>query len=265
MKMMRSIAVLSLLSLSLAAGCSRSRPEVNNPIGSAAFATPEQVDTMWARSKALLADRKWSRAAQQLERVQLEMQRSDQRLPEARLLLGDARLGLKSALQAVREYRRVADDFPNDTLAPEGLLRAGDAYLSLWRRVELDPTYGIQARATYQEVVARYPQSPVAATARLRTAEIDDRMALKSFQAAEFYLRYKLYDSGILYLKDLVTKWPQSDVVPKALQRLVETYRQLGYAEDVTEICGYFRATRPDAPNFQSTCPEQETGSEGTR
>ncbi len=265
MKMMRSIATLSLLSLAVTSGCSRSRPEVNNPVGAAAFATPEQIDSMWSRSMTLLADRKWRDAALQLERVQLEMQRSDRRLPEARLLLGDARLGQKSTLQAVREYRRVADDFPNDSLAPVGLVKAGDAYLSLWRRVELDPTYGMQARATYQEVVSRYPLSPAAATARVKTAEIDDRFALKSLQAAEFYLRYKLHDSGILYLKDLLTKWPQAEVVPRALQRLVETYRELGYAEDVTEICGYFRATRPDAPNFQSTCPEQRAGSEGSR
>lgn len=264
MKMMRPVVLLPVLLL-LVSACGGSRPEVAVPVGSAAFATPEQVDSMWTRSRALLADRKWRDAALQLERLQLEMARGDRRLPEARLLLGDARLGQKSALQAVREYRRVADDFPNDSLAPVGLLRAGDAYASLWRRVELDPTYGMQARATYQEVISRYPQSPAAATARLKVAEMDDRFALKSFQAAEFYLRYKLYDSGILYLKDLITKWPRAEIVPKALQRLVETYRTLGYAEDVTEICGYFRVTHPDAENLESTCPAQRAGSEGSR
>ena len=59
-----------------------------------------------------------------------------------------------------REFRKVSDDTPNDPLAPEALLRAGDVYADLWRRPELDPSYGQTALATYQELLNRYPGAP---------------------------------------------------------------------------------------------------------
>ena len=45
----------------------------------------------------------------------------------------------------------VSDETPNSPLAPLALERAGDVYADLWRRPELDPTYGQTALATYRE------------------------------------------------------------------------------------------------------------------
>ena len=189
------------------------------------------------------------------ERLLLELRRGGPRLPLARIKLGEARLGAESRLQAVREFRRVADDHPTDSLAPVGLLRAGDAYAELWRRPELDPTYGMQALATWQELLTRYPGSPTAVTTRERIATINNKFAVKALKAADFYLRYKAWDAAIIYLKDLVARYPQAPVVPEALEKLVGAYRTLGYHEDVQEICGYFRMNKPESDRLEVACP----------
>lgn len=235
--------------------CGGGQPETTPDPQTTLRASPEQLDSLWNQGQAELRDEDWDEAAVLFQRLMLELPRGDRRLPASRLALGEARLGQKSFLQAVREFRRTADEYPTDSLAAVGLLRAGDAYARLWRRPELDPTYGAQAIATWQELLTRYPESPQAATGRERIAGLEEWYALKAYKAAEFYLKYKAYDSAILYLKDLVARYPRADVVPEALEKLVGAYRELGYVEDVEEICGYFRATHPDAAELAEACP----------
>jgi outer membrane assembly lipoprotein YfiO len=237
------------------AACGGGSPETQPAPQTAVRASAAQLDSLAATAAALLTEREWSDAAIAYERLLLELPRGDRRMPGARLALGEARLGLKSYLQAVREFRRVADEHPIDSLAPTGLLRAGDAYAKLWRRPELDPTYGTQALATWQELLSRYGDSPVAATARARIAGLEEWFAIKAYKAAEFYVRYKAYDSAILYFKDLVARYPRTTVAPQALEQLVGAYRRLGYEEDVQEMCAYFRINHPDAPQLEATCP----------
>jgi outer membrane protein assembly factor BamD len=164
-------------------------------------------------------------------------------------------LGQKSFLQAVREFRLVADEYPSDSLAPVGLLRAGDAYAKLWRRPELDATYGGQAVATWQELLTRYPESRYADTARTRIAGLSEWYARKQFAAAKFYMKYKAYESAIIYLKDLVAKYPTTAVAPEAMTVLVAAYHKLGYTEDIAEMCGFFRHNYPDAAGLAESCP----------
>ncbi len=72
-----------------------------------------------------------------------------------------------------------------DPIAPEALLRVGDVYADLWRRPELDPTYGQTALATYQELLNRYPAAAAAKRAQLRIAELNERFAYKDVQGRD--------------------------------------------------------------------------------
>lgn len=249
-----------VLALSLAViACGGGNRPATTPTAAVAL-TPGQIDSIWTRAEGLLANRKWANAIIAFERLQLELPTRDPRRPAARFMIAEARLGEGSNLQAVREFRRVADDFASDSLAPEALKRAADAYSRLWRRAELDPTYGMQAMATYQEVQTRFAGTPAANAAGVRIRELEDMFALKTYKAALFYIRYKAHDSAILYLKDLIATYPQATIVPEALERLVETYQELGYVEEVQEACTFFRRSHPNAPNLEETCPATPEG-----
>lgn len=247
---------LCLALIMLLAACGGGQPETQPAPQASVTASPAQLDSLLTRAQALLVEREWQDAAIAYERLLLELPRGDRRLPAARIALGEARLGSKSYLQAVREFRRTADEYPTDSLAPTGLLRAGDAYAAMWRRPELDPTYGLQALATWQELLTRYPESPVAVTGRARVAGLQEWFAIKELKNGKFYLRYKAYDSAILVFKDLVAKYPRTSVAPEALSQLVGAYRRLGYVEDVEEMCGYFRTNYPDSALLALSCPQ---------
>lgn len=219
-------------------------------------ASAGEIDTLWTRAKAAVRHGKWGDALKHLDRLLLEFPPGDSRVPQAHLFEGEAQFALGSHLQAAREFRKVSDDTPNDPLAPEALLRAGDVYADLWRKPELDPSYGQTALATYQELLNRYPGGSTAKRAQERIDDLQERFAVKEYKAALYYMRLKAFDSAILYLKDLVATYPRSSVAPDALIHLVQAYRTLGYKEDVQETCGYLRRFHASAPGAGKACPD---------
>jgi outer membrane protein assembly factor BamD len=217
--------------------------------------TPAQVDTLWQRANESFREGKWDDALQRLQRYLLESSAGDPRAVEAHMMMAEAHFGKKDRLEAAREFRKVSDETPTHPLAPAALLRVGDAYAALWRRPELDPSYGQSALATYQELLSRYPDSDAAKTAQTKIAELNNWFATKAYKAAKYYLRFKAYDSAIIYLRDLLATYPRTEVAPEALASLIEVYGALGYVEDVRETCEYLRRFHPDAPEGARSCP----------
>jgi len=214
-----------------------------------------RVDSLWNRGLEDFRKGGYSSAAKILQRVLLEFGPGDPRIPEAHFFLGESYFGEGSQLQAVREFRKVSDDFPSNPLAPDALYRAGDAYAVLWRKPQLDPTYGRSAIATYTELLNRYPDSPAAAKARAQLADLADKFAYKEWENAKFYLRQKAYDSAILYMKSLVATYPNTPSAQLALVQLVHTYRNLGYVEDAEDMCGALRQYHPETKDLDTLCP----------
>jgi len=246
-----------ILLLSLAA-CARHSGPKTGPIPQQAIqvaASPATVDSLYRVAMKDVRSGDWADANKALQRLALEMPPSDPRIAETRLFLGESELARGDQLAAARTFREVADMTPNDPLAPVGLLRAGDAYTELWRKPDLDPTYGETALATYQELLNRYPDSGPAATSKMRIAKLQDDFAYKQYKTALYYLRIKQWDSAILYLKDVVATYPRAAIAPDALIQLVWAYRRLGYMEDVKETCGYIRRFHPEARGVDQMCP----------
>jgi len=235
------------------AGCHHQPPKVSfNPLS----ATPKMIDSMWNQALDLYARHKWEAAAATFDRVELELPRDDRRTLIGRVYLGELYVKAGSYLQGVREYRRLVDENPTDSLAPEALLRAGNAYRALWRSPDLDPTYGLTAQSVYSELLTRYPASPAAKQANAEIANLSEWFAQKAYKDASFYVKYKAYESAIMYLKALVVDYPRAPIVPTALADLIQVYRKLGYAEDIKDKCAYMRRDWSATPQFAKACPE---------
>jgi outer membrane protein assembly factor BamD len=263
--MSRTGLLLVATGILLVAGCGGGRaPEESGASpaipAQAEASSPQEVDSLFRLSEYEVRHGKWGDAIKHLERVLLEFAPGDPRISRARYFLGEAKFGIGSHLEAAREFRRVSDETPNDPLAPEALLRAGDVYAELWRRPELDPSYGQTALSTYQELVNRYPNSSAATRAQLRISELQERFAYKEYRAGLYYFKLKAYDSAILYMKSVVATYPRTSSAPDAALKLVEAYRRLGYQEDVRETCAYLRRFHPKALTGDSPCPADTVG-----
>jgi len=251
----RKVRVVALAALLGMAACGKGASPKTGVTPLAASASQEELRALWRRASAEYSRGRWGKAAPLYERVTLEVPAGDTLAIAAHFRLAECYFGQRSQLQAAREFRKVSDDYPTSGLAPEALLRAGDAYADLWRRPELDPTYGKTALGTYQELLSRYPDAAAAARARIRISELEEMFARKDYKTAIYYYRLKAYDSAILYLKDIAATYPRASVTPEVLMSLVRAYRAVNYPEDVVETCSYIRRYHPTTPGVDAVCP----------
>ena len=199
---------------------------------------------------------KWDDAITAFERLTLDLPARDTLLSRSHWYLGQARLKRSERLLAAQAFLRLSETMPDDSLADDALLFAGRAYGGLWQRPSLDPQYGYLAETQFRLLIGIYPNSPLADTASAELRRLDEWFADKDFQTASHYERRKAYDSAILYYKDVVRNWPESDKARLAMLRLVEIYRLpiIKYDEDAAEVCDALRGAYPSDPDVKRIC-----------
>ncbi len=231
---------------SLALGCSGGfRP--------GRYASPQEL---FAVSQTMYRRGNCSDAELGFRRVTTQLPVRDSLAVLARFLMAECQFAQSMFLEAARQFRRVADEAPNHRLAPRALLRSGDSQLQLWKRAELDPTYGEAARVTYQEVMARYPRSEVSSRAGVKLAGLGERFAEKDYKNGLYYFRFGAYLSAILYFKAVVTDHGATPYAGLALIKLVESYNRLGFEEEERETCENLRRFYPTTDRLDDVCPD---------
>jgi outer membrane protein assembly factor BamD len=227
-----------------------------HPRGRVPRAAPvAQPDVDLARAMDLFRHGDFRRAQVILQRVSFELPPGSPELAQARYYLAESWFQVGDYAQAASEFRKVADEFSTTEYAPLALLRAGDANLRLWHRPELDPSYGETALAIYQELAGRFPDSDAAARARAHVRRLENQFAEKIYKTGIFYLRRKAWDSAIIYFKDVIANYPTTERAPDALLRLVDSYRAIGYKQELQETCEHLRRFYPSATGLGRTCP----------
>jgi outer membrane protein assembly factor BamD len=199
---------------------------------------------------------KYGDAATAFERLTVDLPSRDTLLPLAHWWLGQARLKRDERLLAAQAFIRLSETLPDDSLADDALMMSGRSYAGLWHRPSLDPQYGLLAQTQFRLLMGIYPNSPLVDSAATQLRRLDEWFATKDYDTGVHYIRRKAYDSGILYLKDVVKNWPETDKARLAMLRLVEVYRlpALGYAADAAEVCDALRGAYPTDPEVMVTC-----------
>jgi outer membrane protein assembly factor BamD len=216
---------------------------------------PPDPMTDLARARELVRQGRYGKAIPAYQRLSFELAPSQPEAAEVRYYLGECHFQTGDYATAIQEFRRAADAFPDSPWAPQALLRAGDANLRMWKRPELDPTYGEAALAIYQELAGRYPGSDAAARAALHARELKERFAEKAYKTGLFYQKRRAYDSAIIYFKQVIATYPETTLTPQALLRLVEIYRSIFYVEELEETCAHLRRYYPDLRGIAERCP----------
>ncbi|HYK83550.1 MAG TPA: outer membrane protein assembly factor BamD [Gemmatimonadales bacterium] len=210
-----------------------------------------------ARARAQFRRGDFNHALVGFRRLTFELSPSQPELAEVHYDLAECTFQTGDLPQAAHDFRQVADQYPTSEYAPLALLRAGDANLRLWRRPELDPSYGQTALAIYQELAGRYPGSVAATRAQAHVQVLREWFAEKDYKNGMFYFRRKAYDSGIIYFKDVIANYAGTSYVPLALLRLVDSYRAIGYAEERKEACANLRQYYPTTAGLAKACPAE--------
>jgi outer membrane assembly lipoprotein YfiO len=191
------------------------------------------------------------------ERLTLDLSARDSLLPLAHWYLAHAHEMKKEYLLAASSYARLAESFPDDSLAPTALFLAGRAYGLLWRRPDLDGTYGDLAQIQFRQLDAIYPDAMIRKSADSASLAMDEKKASKDFGTGAHYVRRKAYESSLIYFKDVVKNYPNTKVARDALMAMVQVYRrpELKYLPEAAETCVTLRTAYAGDPEVAALCP----------
>ena len=139
-------------------------------------------------------------AAKGFEQLTHDLPARDALLPLSYYYLGESQEKGGDHLLAAQSFTRISEAFPDDSLAPRALLAGGRSYAMMWRKPELDATYGTSAMNTFQSLVSLYPDSHLVPEADTAIAQLDNMFAIKDLDVGQHYLRRGAYDSAIIYL-----------------------------------------------------------------
>jgi outer membrane protein assembly factor BamD len=197
---------------------------------------------------------RWDDAVAGFEKLTLDLPAHDSLLSRSYYYLGQAHQRKGEPLLAAQAFSRLADAFPDDSLAPASLFAAGAAYEKMWRRPDLDPTYGSSALNEFQTLLALYPTSPLKDRADKAVARLEEWFAEKDFRNGLHYYHRKAYDSAIIYFKDVIKNYPMVPAAREASLRLVDTYRAIHYADDAADVCNTLKIAYPEDPGVRERC-----------
>jgi outer membrane protein assembly factor BamD len=198
--------------------------------------------------------KKWDYAVQIFEKLTLELPARDTLLPASHFHLAEAYSNRGEHLLAAQSYSRLAESFATDTLADDALYRAGREYQSIWRRPVLDPQYGGEAAATFELMLGLYPDSEWKDSATKQLGVLQEWFASKDYESGMFYVRRKAWDSAIIYMRDVVTKFPNTEKSRDAYLRLAQAYEAIKYKDDKADVCKTLREKYPNDPEVTATC-----------
>jgi outer membrane assembly lipoprotein YfiO len=208
------------------------------------FSTSEKL---FQASLERLQKRKWDDAVTGFEKLTLDLSSRDTLLPLAHFYLARAHTGRSEDLLAAQEYSKLAESFGDDSLADDALFESGRSYSRLWRRPALDPQYGQLAQVQYRMLVALYPDSKLRKQTDNELTRLDEWFATKDFDTGNSYFRRKGYDSAIIYYRDVIKNYPNTDRARQSMIRMVTAFRSpvMNYKEDAKEVCATLRVLYP--------------------
>jgi outer membrane assembly lipoprotein YfiO len=211
-------------------------------------------DALYSASFKEFQRHHWDNAVAGFEKLTTDLGPRDTLLPRSYWYLAESHEGLGEHLLAAQAFSRLTETFPEDSLADDAALAAARAYKKLWRRPELDPTYGETAVASYNTMIGLYPTSPLIPQAQKELGDLDEWFAEKDYDSGEYYFRRKAWDSANLYFKDVLAKHPNAPKARDAATKLVQSYKAIGYKDDASDLCAELRQRYPNDKQVADVC-----------
>jgi outer membrane protein assembly factor BamD len=97
--------------------------------------------------------------------------------------------------------------------------------------VQRDQTSTYEAIDTLTDVTVRFPDSAYARDARIKLRLAENRLAGHDMVIGRFYEKQHLYGAAVGRYQDVITSYQTTTYVPEALERLTETYLDLGLTD----------------------------------
>ncbi len=174
----------------------------------------------------------------------------------ARFLLAEAYLRTNQQLLAANEFRMLATNRPNTTIADDAQFGMCRAYWELSPSVARDQEYTRRTVDSCTRLIEFFPRSELGDDARSMIGEAREKLAAKQARVGSWYYGLKLYESSIIYFESLVQEFPETAVIPSVLLLLHDSYSQVGFRAEAEAVRDQLLARYPDSEEARAFASE---------
>ena len=237
---MTRIAALILLPVIMlpAAGCARNKVK-----GDTAYVARD-VNTLYSLAKERADRGQYEIAAKLFDEVERQHPYSVW-ARRAQLMSAFSYYMAEKYPDTVSSAQRFLTIHPGNKDAPYANYLIAMSYYQQIEDVTRDQKITQQASDAFNELIRRYPQSRYASDARLKLDLINDPLAGKEMEIGRFYQRAGHWLAAATRFREVVDKYQTTSHTPEALERLVETYLNLGMPEEAQKAAAVLGANYP--------------------
>jgi outer membrane protein assembly factor BamD len=234
------IAALMLLPVILlpAAGCARNKVK-----GDTAYVARD-VNTLYSLAKDRADKGQYELAAKLFDEVERQHPYSVW-ARRAQLMSAFSYYMAQKYPDTVSSAQRFLTIHPGNKDAPYANYLIAMSYYQQIEDVTRDQKITQQASDSFNELIRRYPQSRYASDARLKLDLINDHLAGKEMEIGRFYQRAGRWLAAATRFREVVDKYQTTSHTPEALERLVETYLNLGMPQEAEKAAAVLGANYP--------------------
>ena len=130
--------------------------------------------------------------------------------------------------QAIKAFQVVVDKYPTDPIAADALYEIGFANMTIMRTGSYDRTAAQNARESFEDFLAAYPNHEKSAQAKENLANLGNAQSGGSLKIADYYFKQKLYRAAVVYYNDVIRQQPNSPDGQKAKTKLDQIRTKYG-------------------------------------
>lgn len=188
-----------------------------------------------AKASELYKAGKYSSVLYRLEDARMQCGGSDI-MDTVQFLLGMANLKSKKYVEARTEFQRLVQDFPGSSFFDEAKFRIGYAEFMQSNSFNRDQKETRDAIRLFDDFIESFPRSPFIDSAVFYRSEATEKLALKEFKNAEFYVKANEPDAAVVYFKSFLTQFPESKMVDQARFNAIELLVKLDRLSEAAEL-----------------------------
>ncbi len=132
--------------------------------------------------------------------------------------------GTAALTQAETEYHDFMIFFPNAPEAAEAQMRIGDIYFKQMDKPDRDYTKAVHAQEEYRNMLTQYPDSKLIPDAKQKLREVQEVLASRESNIADFYEGRENYAAAIARYQTVVDTYPLYSKIDSALIGLGDAY-----------------------------------------
>jgi outer membrane protein assembly factor BamD len=193
----------------------------------------DPLNVAYDKSLALFEEEKYDDAAYGFDLV-TRMGRGTNFSKDAQFFLAESYFFDRQYILAASEYERFISYYPQDGKREQVEYKLALCFYEQSPRYRLDQTPTRRAIQLFRLFNNKYPDSELVVESAQKIDELRNKLARKSFEAGEFYLRTSRYVAASIYFDQVVDQYPESKWAEQSLLKQIETY--ITYADNsITE------------------------------